>query len=271
MDEARRVTPRYGWTLALFVCCLAVASPAAAEPANSPGWAFGHQGGELALGLGSLASLAVVAIPTRFSGWEPSEQREHVPSIALASDFSGALVGSVWQLSGSWALEGSYYQAHDVRRPYALALRTTLVASEAVVLSFAITELLKRTTGRCRPRSFGDGVCRDAPEARKGFPSGHTSPVSAVAGSNLLMALRSDGDPSLRYLAFGFAEAGAVATAILRVMAGAHSWEDVAAGWAIGHTTGALVALAHPMEAREAYGVPPAPLRAPMLSWSGSF
>jgi hypothetical protein len=32
-----------------------------------------------------------------------------------------------------------------------------------------------------------------------------------------------------------------------RVGAGAHSWEDVTVGWLLGHATGALMALAHPM------------------------
>jgi membrane-associated phospholipid phosphatase len=274
MVPASRAThPSLRWLVAsaLLIASTSPAEADAQQAANSPGWAFGHAGGEVGLALGSLATLAAAAIPTRFSGWGPSPARPHEPHIALASDFAGGFVGSAWQLTGSWALEGSYYHSHQVRRPYALALRSTLVAGEATALTLGITEVLKRTTGRCRPRSYRDGMCRDAPEERKAFPSGHTAPMAAIAGVDLLLALRSDGDPTRRYLAFGFAEAGTVATAILRVLAGAHSWEDVVAGWAIGHTTGALVELAHPMESRPGDTVEAAPLRAPMLAWSGSF
>jgi hypothetical protein len=70
-------------------------------------------------------------------------------------------------------------------------------------------------------------------------------------------------------------EAATLVTMALRLGAGAHSWEDVGAGWILGHVTGLALGYAHPMvtldapRSKEAPGAPPPAATA--VSWSGSF
>ena len=94
------------------------------------------------------------------------------------------------------------------------------------------------------------------------------------------MALRSTGDPTLRWAAFGLAEAATIATMGLRMLAGAHSWEDVLGGFFIGSTTGLAMGYVHPMmkidrvdTVAPGSAAAPAAWRAPptLMSWGGSF
>ncbi len=223
---------------------------AEAQQPNGPDYAFGSPGGEVALTALSALSLAAFALPQRQGQWAPSSERPAHEGFEAASDFVGGGIGASWQLVGSYGLEVGYYEQHQVDDALGRAFRTSLIDLQAMALATGVTMVLKRVSGRCRPRAWHDGSCGPEPE-HDAFPSGHVTPVSAVAGSHLLLALRSDGDPLRRQLAFGFAEAASVATALLRVLAGAHSWEDVVAGWAVGHASGALVSIAHPMVAIE--------------------
>ena len=100
-----------------------------------------------------------------------------------------------------------------------------------------------------------------------------------MAGVQLALAIRSSGAPGFRYASFAVAESAAIATAFLRVAAGAHSWEDVTVGWVLGHATGIAVAYTHPMvDISPARGALPsyAPtsfsIMPPLVfSWSGEF
>ena len=246
------------------------------QVADAPDWAFGEPAAEVALAATSLLSLAAFALPQAESGWGPSTERPRDDGYGAASDYTGSFVGTSWQLIGSWALEGGYYQERGIADPYGRALRTSLIDTEAVLFAAGITVALKRMTGRCRPRAWRDGRC--AGGEYDGFPSGHTAPVAALAGSRLVLAAQSHGDAVRRQLAFGFAEGATIATGLLRILAGAHSWEDVVAAWTIGHATGALTALAHPLEpiAPEPTGATTAAVHASGacdfgLSWSGAF
>ena len=93
------------------------------------------------------------------------------------------------------------------------------------------------------------------------------------------LALRSDGSSGPRFVSFAWAEAATLTTGLLRMGAGAHSWEDVLVGWVVGHGVGALVAMAHPMKAapvdglEAGTGVTAQALRlspAAMFRWSGT-
>ncbi len=253
---ARRLMGRHAVAAAaLAVPCL-VSAPARAEPpqiADAPDWAFGEPAAEVALAAVSLSSLALSALPEIETGWGPSWERPRNDGYSAASDFTGSFVGTAWQLVGSWALEGSYYQDRGIANPHGRALRTTLMDTEAVLLATGMVHGLKKLTGRCRPRAWHDGRCDDGP--RDGFPSGHVTPVAALAGTRLMLAAQSDAPSVHRQLAFGFAEGTTLVTGVLRILAGAHSWEDVVAGWVIGHATGVLTALAHPVEPLEAEAV----------------
>ncbi len=211
--------------------------------ANGPDWAFGSPTGEIFLTLASALSLATVAIPQQATGWAPSSHTAWKPGLGLASDFTGSAIGTGIAMAGGFGLEVAYYKANGADSPITRALRTSLVEAEAVAMTSGITMALKSLTGRCRPRAYDNGVCLDG--QTDAFPSGHTSVIAAVAGVRLVNAIQSKGKSGARYASFALAEAASIATAGLRVGSGAHSWEDVVAGWAIGHVTGAATALAH--------------------------
>jgi len=215
------------------------------ERPRSLDWAFGSPVAEAALGAGSLLSLAAFALPQRETSWGPSSTTARNDLFGGISDFSGSYIGSLWQITGSFALEASYLEDQHVGDPLTRALRAALSDTESALWANGITTVIKRLSGRCRPRAWRQGSCEGG--EHDAFPSGHVAPVAAVAGSRLTLTLRSDGGATARLLAFGFAETAAVVTAVMRVLAGAHSWEDVLAGWAIGHGTGALVSAAHPL------------------------
>jgi hypothetical protein len=250
---------------------LSVAAPARAQP-NGPDWAFGEPAGEVAVALVSVLSWSSRLLPQHRGKWGPSPARPHQAVAGTMSDFTGAYIGTAWQFVGGYAAEASYYRDNGVEAPFGRAGRTTLVEVESTLLASGITEVFKRLIGRCRPRAWRDGHC--AGEEFKAFPSGHTAPIAAVAGTRAVIALRSDEASSARLASFAFAESATVLTAVLRVLAGAHSWEDVLGGMAIGHATGSLVSLAHPMETIEGSdpGVPlrPAPGSTSFV-YAGSF
>jgi len=73
---------------------------------------------------------------------------------------------------------------------------------------------------------------------------------------------------------------GAVGTALLRQVSGAHDWSDVLVGWGVGHAVGLFVSFVHPMvevtrrdeatgEVRA--GSAAARARPTLLTWSGAF
>lgn len=229
---------------ALTIALIACADRAAAQ-VEGPGWAFGEPEGEVALTLLGVASLAAFALPQREDDWKPFPIRPRNELYGTGSDYIGGTVGTAWQVFGGFALEASYFEEEYVVDSYDRALRSSLVEIEASLIATGATIVLKRATGRCRPRAWVDGRCVGEFDA---FPSGHTAPVAAVAGSRLVMLLRSGGPPPTRVASFALAEGATLVTALFRVLAGAHSLEDVAVAWALGHAAGVGVAFAHPME-----------------------
>ncbi|WP_437769728.1 phosphatase PAP2 family protein [Sorangium sp. So ce764] len=266
---------RYGAPLAC-VCALAWSAPAAAQAGPAaPDWAFGAPGGEAALAAACAASLATYLLPQRRSGWGAASSEERNDAIGLASDITGAAAGTLLLLGGGYALEGSYLAGAGVPRPYARALRTSLIEAEAAALSTGLSNVIKRLSGRCRPRSWRTDRCGETDLDFDAFPSGHTAPVAAVAGARLNLALRTTGDAAPRLGALALAEAATVVTMALRIGAGAHSWQDVGAGMILGHVTGFAIAAVHPLrpsEARYAAGTLPGPPPEPAaVTWSWAF
>lgn len=240
-------------SLAAALACVALtlSHPASAQPppaASYPDFAFGAPTGEALLAVGSVLSMSAMLLPQRATSWGPDSARAHDGTIDRVSDFTGAYVGSVLALGAGYELEAAYFGDQGVRGSGVYALRQPLVDLEAATLTTGMVFLLKRLTGRCRPRSYLDGTC--APQSlRDAFPSGHTAPLSAMAGARLLLATRTEGAAEVRWGAFGLTEVMALTTAVLRVRAGMHSWSDVLGGVALGHAVGLLVAAAHPMRA----------------------
>jgi len=262
--------------VAVAAAITAFAAPAEAQT-SAPGWAFGHPAGEVGLALGSALSLTTLLLPQREGTWPPSWEAPRDDDFGALSDVTGKAIGSGLLATAHFGLEVSHYERFGVPDPGLRAVRTSLVDLEAVTLSIGIASAVSALVGRCRPRAYHDGRCGPEPEY-DAFPSGHVTPVAAMAGTQLTFALRTDPTAPHRYALFGAAEGMTVATAALRMLAGAHSWEDVLAGLAIGHLTGALVQLAHPMNSvgRDPTAAPTSaaasPVTAPIwLTYGGRF
>lgn len=266
---------------------LAAASPAAADHSGpfAPDWAFREPAAEAVIAGVSAASTAFYLLPQQRRQWAPYRPRPHDSTLDWISDFTGAIAGSVLISGGTYLFEGGYLSEHEAPRPFARALRTTLIDAEAVLLASGIVATVKRLAGRCRPRSWNNGRCSEEAEENTAFPSGHTAPVAAIAGVHLSLAARTPGHAGLRLGALGLAEGATLVTMALRIGAGAHSWEDVGTGFIIGHLVGVALGYAHPMvdlgTAGEETGNGAAALRGgmgwrgawvpPVIAWGGVF
>lgn len=164
----------------------------------------------------------------------------------LASDITVGLVLSVGPILG-FVLDGS--RDGD----YVHALRVPIVLFESFIMASAITGMLKNL-GVCRPYAWqaGEGVCvadagipSDARDHRRSFPSGHATSSAAIAGGLMGIWLLPRGrDDRMAPLALGMTLLS-VATAALRVRAGAHSMADVGVGLGIGLGVGFGTAALH--------------------------
>ncbi|MFO0551143.1 MAG: phosphatase PAP2 family protein [Polyangiaceae bacterium] len=207
--------------------------------------AFGSIEGEIALGVATSASTLFFLLPQLHSSWGPAMPAPRDPYADDLSDFTGSIGGSMLQLGVGYALEAGYLELKGSADPGLYALEAAAVETEALLFASGMTGLIKRLAGRCRPRAYHEGRCTEF----DAFPSGHVSAVSSFAGARLVRAALTpaDGASSLRLASFAFAEAAMVATAYLRVEAGAHSWDDVLVGAILGHLAGITIALMHPM------------------------
>lgn len=273
--RSRRAAPILA---ALTFAALSLPAQAAAQPPppNHPGYAFGAPGAEVLFVLSAALANFTNALPQRDTGWAPDAPHPYDKVADRISDFTGGYGGTAIGLLAGLGLEMGYFDASGVRGAAVYAQRTALVEIEALLFQVAAVNGLKRLTGRCRPQYFAGGRCvTPAPEdSRQAFPSGHTAPMGALAGVRLVLASQSTGPEGYRWGSFALAETMALATTLLRVRAGKHSWSDVTAGLVIGHAVGVLVALAHPMQS-----IPAGDLRQADaigqggfgLSWTGSF
>lgn len=218
---------------------------------NYPGFAFGSEAGEVLFSLGALAVNATALLPQRTTDWAPDAPHPLDLTASAWSDATGGWGGTFIGFGTGYALESAYFADAGVQHGAGVyALHQSIVDVQSTLYTAAIVFGLKRLTGRCRPRDYvagpgGTFACLDV--KRDAFPSGHTAPMGALAGSRLIAAGLTTGPTGFRWASFGLAEVMALTTAVLRVQAGAHSWSDVAAGLLIGHAVGALVAFAHPM------------------------
>lgn len=250
---------------ALSAACVAPGDALAQSAPNHPGYAFGKPGGEALLALGAgLANLAS-ALPQRDTGWMPDAPHPYSRTADRLSDVTGAYGGAAIGLLAGFGLETAYFGESGVRGGWVYAERTALVELESLFFTRGLVDTLKRLTGRCRPQyALGNGQC--SPSVKDAFPSGHTAPMGALAATRLTFAFQSTGPSGYRWGSFALAETMAIVTAFLRVRAGKHSWSDVIAGFLLGHATGALIALLHPMEP-----VPPGDLTFAESTGQGGF
>ncbi len=238
MTRARRAA-----VVSLAVAAVGLTPGVARAEGSRPGWAFGQPGAEVGVASFVTSANLVYFLPQSAGGWGPSVEGPFDETADDWSDLFGSVGGVLVATGSGYALESGYLASVDAERPGVQALYATMVETESLLLSTAITQLLKRVVGRCRPRAFQATGC----EERDAFPSGHTSSIASYAGARIYRLATTDPDPgmALRATSLALAEASTVTVGILRVLAGAHSWEDVLVGAAIGHGAGALVAATH--------------------------
>lgn len=127
-------------------------------------------------------------------------------------------------------------------------LRASLVMGESAVMTLGVVGIVKNLGGVCRPRAWNDatGHCdASLTDDRRSFPSGHTSPLAAMAGAAVgMMAFPTGGRLSYWPLVVT-ASTLAATNLVLRVVAGAHSWVDTGTGFAFGFGVGLATAALH--------------------------
>lgn len=205
--------------------------------------------------------------------------RDWTPDVGRASDYAVA-VGVATGLGLTQLTELGHGASG------AAALRAPLVVAEGALAGAAIVQLLKNAFGVCRPRDWReaerrcseDGESLDTPdnrraEAHRSFPSGHNAPLAGMAGAAFgLYMLPSNHRPE--YLPVALTSLGfAFSTVLLRVKAGAHSWVDTGAAFALGTAAGFLTAALHLRSTPTpgATPVPAQPSSTPLLSFGGTF
>jgi membrane-associated phospholipid phosphatase len=223
--------------------------PVELEPSiPATAWAFGAswQGELIPLGVSVGLLGGSLLVHQQHSSWGPDAAHA---AVLKWDNYSNATVGAAVALGmAHYVLRAEVFHQAGLSTPsaYQYALPVLFSDVEALVIASSATNIIKKQAGRCRPRAWHDGVCdSNDDEEYRSFPSGHTTIPSALAGVHLVEAWREPNRIG-NWISFGGIELAAVASGILRVKAGAHSWSDVGAGYAIGHLTGVMVALAHP-------------------------
>ncbi len=119
---------------------------------------------------------------------------------------------------------------------------------ESVVMALGIVGITKNLLGECRPRAWNNatGACDAAVvDDRRSFPSGHTSPLAAMAGPSLGMMVFPSGGQRAYWPLLVTATTLAASNLALRVVAGARNWVDTSTGFAFGFSVGLATAALH--------------------------
>jgi hypothetical protein len=147
--------------------------------------------------------------------------------------FTVSAILFVGALSSAWCEDSSKHRLaqaiSDSIGPYLVAGELSLLTNgknskaemaqgaKALIATGLITQALKYTVREKRPHS----------QSLTSFPSGHTSAAFAMA------TVIADYNPKCKWLAYGTA----TAIGVSRVEVGAHRWQDVIAGAALGYFT----------------------------------
>lgn len=119
-------------------------------------------------------------------------------------------------------------------------LLSILTIVNTAILTYSLTEALKRGTARARPNISMDGS-NEGDQEFLSFPSGHTSLAFALATSSSFIAFKRNYSFAPFILFFG--SVSALATGYLRIAAEKHWLTDVVGGAALGMFVGAFVPL----------------------------
>lgn len=236
---------------------------AEADPIR-PDFVAGEPAAEAALFALSAGAITLYALPQNKTTWRAGFAQPFDPDIGLVSDIVSGPIGTFLQIGLGYPLEALYLHNGDVRHPGVEAAYAFIVDSEATLVTASAIALIKKLTGRCRPRAQGDHTCTEY----DAFPSGHVAGPAGLAGARLVRLIETESDgQGYRALSYALAESCATAATFLRVAAAAHSVEDVIVGDLLGHAIGAGIALMHPRKRlepeSEPIGTAPAAARRP--------
>ena len=223
---------------------MAVASdPSPVAPQRTLSWHLDEHLTQIYTGRNSLAPAAAV-----WTTWMLIESRVDADVQAWAAGHSEtfSIAASAPALIGGFVVPVAV-PLYMMRSDAALTREGGMAAAQAVLASFAATNLLKAVTGRPPPDAeTPPGVDRRSRRFRFGFmrggvfhgwPSGHTMTNMALAAS--LSSYYSD-SRRVRYLGYGWA-AYVMAAATIGVQGGVHWLSDVVAGGLMGWTIGKVV------------------------------
>ena len=144
----RRVDARAGLIIALVAATPFVGvQDARAEAPIGVDWIAHQPGVEIAVSAAALGIHTTGFIPQQKSAWGPSWERKRHEAYGVASDLTGALLGSSWQMAVAYALDVEYFDRHGVENSAEAAGRTTIVDLRSDVLATGISILFKRTMG----------------------------------------------------------------------------------------------------------------------------
>lgn len=229
-------------------------------------------GAYLSLGLGSLVVGTLALRPpdvhvAPLGGFGHHGQRAVVGRITDVVFIAG--LGASLGLGASIEYFASGSEGVDV-------LRAPLVLGESVLMATGVVALLKNLVGACRPRAWdntsrrcvGTAAGAQVREDRVSFPSGHTAPMAALAGASLGLWLLPERTRDEYIPLVLFTSALAVTNAVLRVVAGAHTWVDTSVGVVIGLGVGLGTAALHTASPSTEAGVRVSPVT---LGYSGRF
>ena len=134
-----------------------------------------------------------------------------------------------------------------------------IMYAEALAWSWTLKESLKSGVQRYRPYMYGDDFPEDKVDEGdylRSFPSGHTTLAFNGAVFTSYVFAKYFPNRVSTYVVIPTVCSVAVATAALRVAAGAHFLSDVLAGAALGAFTGFLVPFLHTLPAKKSSVTP---------------
>lgn len=124
----------------------------------------------------------------------------------------------------------------------------SFVSLQAVLLSSAITQVMKSAVSRPAPLVYNPNAAQshlDSPDAFRSFISGHSSSAFAAATSYSVTFWKRHPTSPWRFVVLGVSEALAASVSLLKVKAGYHYATDVAAGALVGAAMGLFVPVLH--------------------------
>jgi membrane-associated phospholipid phosphatase len=123
-----------------------------------------------------------------------------------------------------------------------------VVVLESIVLSTALTQVIKSAVGRPAPLVYSSSATASDlanADAARSFPSGHTAATFSAATSYGITFWKRHPESPSRFVVLATGEALALTTGMLTIAAGWHYPTDVASGALAGSAVGILMPVIH--------------------------